>query len=101
MRVESPQTNIDVIGCHIYYLRIFDVSGTKFVVFRWNFSPDTPKLGGYFKNPLGSGGVPEGIFKVPERARGSGPKSTKIKPEFCAYFFISCTAGTEFLKNKL
>ena len=50
----------------------------------------------------GPGGVPEGIFEIPERARGSGEKSTIIKPEFSVYFFIShCIAEIELFKNKL
>ena len=36
----------------------------------------------------GPGGVPEGIFQIPERTRGSGRKSTKQNPNFEYIFFL-------------
>ena len=41
-----------------------------------------------FKNPRGPGGVPEGIFKIPERTRGIWPKIHEQNQNFVHIFFL-------------
>ena len=55
--------------------------------FCWgDFRPDPPESGGDLKNPRGPGGVPEGIFQIPERTRGIWRKSPKQNPNFVHIF---------------
>ena len=72
----------------------------KFGLLRGDFSPDPRSPEGILKIPevstpcpragaeaRGHGVLPEGIFKIPERAMGILVKIPEQKPEFCVYFF--------------
>ena len=47
-----------------------------------------PESGGDFKNPRGPGGVPEGIFKIPERAEGICRKIHEKNPNLVYIFLL-------------
>ena len=63
----------------------------KILVYGRGFSPDPHRQsppGGDFENPRGHGVLPEGIFKIPERAMGIWGKSTTINQNFVHIFFL-------------
>ena len=59
------------------------------MVFGRGFSPRSPEPGGDFEIPPGHAVLPEGIFKIPERAMGIWGKSTTINQNFVHIFFLN------------
>ena len=79
-------------------VRVFDrnLFVQKILILLRGFSPRSPRVRrGFEKSPRagaearGPGGVPEGIFQIPERTRGIWPKIHDTKSEFCTYFFFN------------
>ena len=91
-------------------VRVFDrnLFVQKILILLRGFSPRSPRVRrGFEKSPRagaearGPGGVPEGIFQIPERTRGIWPKIHDTKSEFCTYFFFQFVGSNPKITNPI